>query len=200
MIHRAVVLASGRGSNFEAMLTAIHNHTLRNLKITDLISNRPDAGAISIAQQNGIPVHVFDSKSNRHLFETHLLELLCRLSPDWILLAGFMLLLKPEVIRTFSNRILNIHPSLLPKFRGTHAQRQALEAGEKETGCTVHFVTEELDAGPIIVQKRLEILNEDTESSLSARLLPLEHEAYIEALKFVTTHKVSGDVPDNTKK
>lgn len=186
MTHTAVVMASGRGSNFKAIAEAIENNILPNLKISALICNCPQAKAIEIAQNNSIPVHILDSKPSRQEFEKNLLNLLLEIKPDWILLAGFMLILKPEIIRNFPRRIINIHPSLLPKFRGTHAQRQALEAGEKLTGCTVHFVTEELDAGPVILQNSLEITPSDTEESLTAKLLPLEHQTYIEALKLIT--------------
>jgi phosphoribosylglycinamide formyltransferase-1 len=196
-IHHAVVLASGRGSNFKAIIEASQTGILPHLRVSALVCNNPKAGAIHVAKENHVPYHVLESKPNRMEFDKKLLNLLIHLNPDWILLAGFMLILKHEVLHVFSNRIINIHPSLLPKFRGLSAQKQALEAQEKETGCSVHFVTEELDAGRIILQKKLDILPNETEESLIARLLPIEHQAYIEALNLITRPEILKDNPHN---
>jgi phosphoribosylglycinamide formyltransferase 1 len=182
-IKRLVILASGRGSNFAAIADAVQNEVIPNAKIVGLISNKAKAGAIKLAEERGVPVLLIPSKGiDRAEYEQKLLAHLNFLHPDFICLAGYMLLLGKEVVQNFPGQILNIHPSLLPFFKGLNAQRQALEAGMTETGCTVHFVTEELDDGPIVLQNRVEILAEDSESSLSERLLPIEHETYVQAL------------------
>ncbi len=190
--NRIVVLSSGRGSNFCAIADGITQGKIPNAEIVGLISNRSDALALSHAKLRAISYHVIESKLyrannkfDRPTYEKPLLSLLLSLKPDLILLAGYMLVLGKEIIQTFPKKIINIHPSLLPKFRGLHAQKQALENGEKETGCTVHWVTEGLDEGPTILQARVPILPNDTEESLSLRLLPLEHETYVSALKLI---------------
>jgi len=191
---RIVVLASGRGSNFEAIVNAIKQGPLTHLEIVSLISNRPEAKALQTAKDFGIPTFILESKKYKKAgvflrteYDKDLKQLLLSLDPDWICLAGYLLLLGPEIVEEFSGKILNIHPSLLPQFKGLNAQRQALQAGESMTGCTVHLVTAELDAGPAIIQKTVPILPDDTEESLSQRLLPIEHEAYVEALKKLTS-------------
>jgi len=187
---KIVILASGRGSNFEAIAHAVQNGSLKHLEIAGLISNKSDAAVLTKARTLNIPSFLIEYKKFKRAgsflkdeYENELLSLLVELSPNWICLAGYLLMLGPRIVRSFPNRIINIHPSLLPHFKGLHAQRQALEAGVTETGCTVHFVTEELDDGPIIVQKSILISDHETEESLKAKLLPLEHEAYIEALQ-----------------
>lgn len=182
-IKRLVILASGRGSNFAAIADGVENEVIPNAKIVGLICNKPEAGAVKIAEERGIPAMVIPSKDvDKETYEGQLLAYLNFLHPDFICLAGYLKLLGPEIVRAFPGQILNIHPSLLPFFKGLRAQKQALEAGMHETGCTVHFVTEELDDGPIVLQNRLEILPGDTEESLSERLLPIEHETYVSAL------------------
>lgn len=187
---KVVVLASGRGSNFEALVRAEKAGFISPFEIIGLISNQPNSGARELARKFGIPEVLVNSipfKSPRGFdrsgYESELLKGLTALKPDWIFLAGYMLVLGPEIIAAFPKRILNIHPSLLPKHRGLRAQKQAIDAGDRIAGCSVHYVTEELDGGPIILQKSLEILPDDTEETLSKRLLPLEHETYIEALQ-----------------
>lgn len=191
---RIVVLASGRGSNFEAIANAIQQGPLSHLEVVSLISNRLEAKALQTAKDFGIPTFVLESKKYKKAgmflrteYEKELKQLLLYLNPDWICLAGYLLLLGREIVDEFPGKILNIHPSLLPQFKGLNAQRQALQAGESKTGCTVHLVTADLDAGPIILQKTVPILPYDTEESLSQRLLPIEHEAYVEALKKLTS-------------
>jgi len=186
------VLASGRGSNFEALVRAEKASFISPFKIVGLISNQPEAGARDLARTFGIPEVLINSNAfksprgfDRSGYENELLGCLKSLKPDWIFLAGYMLVLGPEIIAAFPKRILNIHPSLLPKHRGLRAQKQAIDAGDKIAGCSVHYVTEELDGGPIILQKSLAILPNDTEVSLSQRLLPLEHQTYIEALQLL---------------
>lgn len=194
---KIIILASGRGSNFEAIAKAVKTGVLAHIEICCLISNRSDAKALEIAKHFFIPFHVLESKKyrldgsfQREAYEKDLKTLIESYNPDWICLAGYLLLLGSQIINQFSGRIINIHPSLLPQFKGLNAQKQALEAGATETGCTVHFVTDELDAGPVILQKKLTVLASDTVESLSRRLLPLEHQAYVEALLQIT----SGDV------
>lgn len=187
---RIVVLASGRGSNFAAIADAITNGQIPEAQIAALISNKPQAPVLELAQSRGIPVIVLESKAfrkenrfDRISYEKDLLNCLRALKPDLICLAGYLLLLGKEIIQTFPGKIINIHPSLLPLFKGLHSQKQAIVSGAKETGCTVHFVTESLDEGPIILQNRITILENETEESLISRLLPVEHATYIEALK-----------------
>jgi phosphoribosylglycinamide formyltransferase-1 len=187
---RLVVLASGRGSNFAAIADAINSGKLPHAQIVGVISNKKEAPVVGLAQSRGIPCAVLESNAfrkegrfDRSSYEKELLKILRSLNPDLICLAGYLLLLGPDIIQSYPKQIINIHPSLLPLFKGLHAQRQAILDGAKETGCTVHFVTEGLDEGPIILQKRISIFENDSEESLSSRLLPLEHETYIEALK-----------------
>ena len=189
---RVVVLASGRGSNFEALVRAEQAGFISPFQIIGLISNQPDSRARQLAKDFGISETLVNSNLfrsptgfDRSRYEIELLKCLKTFKPDWIFLAGYMLVVGREIITEFHNRILNIHPSLLPKHRGLRAQKQALEAGDKIAGCSVHYVTEELDGGPIIIQKSLEILPDDTEESLSKRLLPLEHQTCIEALQII---------------
>ena len=189
---RIIVLASGRGSNFCALSDAISNHTLTNAKIVGVISNKKGALVLKEAEQRNIPTGLIDSKTfslhgkfQRNEYEKVLITTIESFQPDLILLAGYLLVLGKEVIAHFPNKIINIHPSLLPKFPGLHAQRQALEKGEKVTGCTVHWVTEGLDEGAMILQAKLKILEGDTEATLSERLLPLEHATYIAAVQLL---------------
>lgn len=192
LIKRIVVLASGRGSNFCAISDAISEGRISNAEIVGVISNKIDAPVLAHATQRSVETYVVESrqyrsqgKLERAAYEKNLLTLLQTLKPDFICLAGYMLVLGKDIIQAFPGRIINIHPSLLPKFRGLHAQRQALEHKETETGCTVHWVTEGLDEGPVILQTKVPILPDDTEESLSLRMLPKEHETYISALKLI---------------
>ena len=197
---RLVVLASGRGSNFLAIAQAVRSGRIPHSEIAGLVSNRADAPALEHAKTLGIPSYlhesrpyVKDKKLDRLAYEAGLVPLVQSLSPDYICLAGYMLMLGPAMIGAFAHRILNIHPSLLPKYKGLHPQRQALAAREKQTGCTVHWVTATLDDGPALRQATIEILPGDTEATLSARLLPLEHATYVEALAELAKHQVDKD-------
>lgn len=186
---RLAVLLSGRGSNFQAIHEAIRRGELE-AEIVCVISNRPDAPGIARAKEYGYATHVLDHKAfaNRAAHEAEVLRVLEDAQPDYIVLAGYMRLLSAAFVDRWRNRILNIHPSLLPDFPGLDAQAQALRAGVRESGCTVHFVDENLDAGPVIVQRKVPVLPDDTVESLSARILDEEHQAYVEALRALTQH------------
>lgn len=177
------VLASGRGSNFLAVQQEIEAGTL-DAKIAVLISDREDAPALALAREHSIRAvyHPYD-RSDRSVFETAAAETLTASGCDLVLLAGFMRILTPEFIHRFPGKILNIHPSLLPSFKGLHPQRQALEAGVKFSGCTVHVVTAELDAGPILAQAVVPVEENDTVETLSNRILREEHTIYAKAIR-----------------
>ncbi len=186
------VLASGRGSNFQAIQKEIEAGTL-DAKIAVLISDRPRAPALEIALAHGIDAHALPyDKNNREAFERAAGDLLEQAECEWIVLAGFMRILTPYFIDRFAGRILNIHPSLLPDFKGLHPQRQALEAGVKTSGCTVHLVTQDLDAGPTITQSEVPVLKNDTEQSLADRILVQEHLAYPEAIRILQRRRSEG--------
>lgn len=183
---RLGILLSGRGSNFIAIADSIAAGRIRNAEIAIVISNRAEAPGIAIARQRGLHTVIIPSKGRtREDHEREVIAALQAAKVDLICLAGYMRLLSPEFVRQFPNRILNIHPSLLPAFPGMEAQKQALEHGARVSGCTVHFVDEHLDHGPIIVQKAVPVLPEDDEHTLAARILEQEHVAYSEAINLV---------------
>jgi phosphoribosylglycinamide formyltransferase-1 len=185
MKKKLAILLSGRGSNFEAIARAIETGKL-NAEISIVISNRPGARGLDRAKEMGLEVLCLPSRGvARKEYDARLVEELKRHNPDLICLAGFMRLLTPVFVEAFRGRILNIHPSLLPAFPGLDAQRQALEHGVRFTGCTVHFVDEGLDSGPIIVQAAVPVRDDDTVESLSARILEAEHAAYPRAIALV---------------
>ncbi|HTO87734.1 MAG TPA: phosphoribosylglycinamide formyltransferase [Thermoanaerobaculia bacterium] len=181
---RLAVLLSGRGSNFEAIASAVDHGTIPDAEIVAVISDVAEAPGLSRAKQRGLPAFSVDrggprSRADR---EAEILQILERARPDLICLAGYMRLLSPGFVERYRDRILNIHPALLPKFPGLDAQRRALEAGEEVSGCTVHFVDEGTDTGPIVLQKTVPVRSEDTVDTLSARILEQEHAAYPEAI------------------
>jgi phosphoribosylglycinamide formyltransferase-1 len=179
---RLGILLSGRGSNFQAIADKIAVGEL-DAEIAVVISNRPEAAGLEIARERGLPAVSIPSKGMpRQEFDRQIIGELQARSVDLVCLAGFMRLLTPEVIQAFRGRILNIHPSLLPAFPGLDAQAQALAHGVKITGCTVHFVDENLDSGPIILQAAVPVLPNDTVEALSARILEQEHRIYPEAI------------------
>ena len=187
---RLGILLSGRGTNFTAIADAIASHHLLGAEIAVVISNIADAPGVKAARARGLTVFVIETKGrSREECDAEMIARLHQHNVDLVCLAGYMRLLSPQFVRAFPRCILNIHPSLLPQFRGLHAQRQALESGAKVTGCTVHFVDEELDHGPIILQRTISILDGDTEETLSARLLKEEHIAYREAIARVLSGK-----------
>ena len=179
------ILLSGRGSNFEAIADNIDAGKI-DASITIVISNRPDARGLQIARERGLNAVALPSKGmDREAYDRRLIEELGKQPVDLICLAGYMRLLSASFIREFPNRILNIHPSLLPAFPGLDAQHQALEHGVKVSGCTVHFVDEYLDAGPILLQAAVPVEDDDTEETLAARILHEEHRIYSEAIRIV---------------
>ena len=182
---RLGILLSGRGSNFEAIADNIAAGNL-DAEIAVVIANRPEARGLEVARQRGLPAVCLPSKGlDREVYDRQLVEGLKRSQVELVCLAGFMRLLSAHFVREFPQRILNIHPSLLPAFPGLDAQYQALQHGVKITGCTVHFVDECLDAGPILIQAAVPVLDEDTVESLSARILKEEHRIYSEAIRIV---------------
>jgi phosphoribosylglycinamide formyltransferase 1 len=182
MKRRLGILISGRGSNFLAIAEAIATHRL-DAEIAVVISNRAEAPGIAAARERGLHTIVLPSRGvDREEYDRGLIEELRRCRVDLVCLAGYMRILSGRFIREFSHRILNIHPSLLPAFPGLDAQHQALEHGVKFSGCTVHFVEEGLDSGPIIIQAAVPVLEDDTVDSLSARILQEEHRIYPEAI------------------
>jgi phosphoribosylglycinamide formyltransferase-1 len=188
---RLGILISGRGSNFEAIANSIARGKL-DAEIVIVISNRPNAAGLDIARERGIPLRVIASAGvEREAYDKLLVEELKTHEVDLVCLAGFMRLLSANLIRAFPNRVLNIHPSLLPAFSGLDAQRQALEYGVKITGCTVHFVDEFLDSGPIIIQSAVPVLEGDTVESLSARILAQEHLIYPKAIGYLVDGRVT---------
>jgi phosphoribosylglycinamide formyltransferase-1 len=192
---RLAILLSGRGSNFAAIYDAIVRGEL-DAEIVSVISNRPGAPGIEYARSLGLPAHVVDHRAfdSRAAHEAEVLAILGNARPDFIVLAGYMRLLSPAFIAAYPMRIVNIHPSLLPAFPGVDAQAQAIAYGVKISGCTVHFVDENLDAGPIIVQRPVEVRANDDASTLAARILEQEHVAYVEALVKLAsgTYRVDG--------
>jgi len=186
---RLGILLSGRGSNFEAIADNVAAGKIP-AEIAVVISNRPEARGLEVARERGLNAVCIPSKGmEREAYDRLLIEELKKHRVDLICLAGFMRLLSAMFVREFPFRILNIHPSLLPAFPGLDAQHQALEHGVKISGCTVHFVDENLDAGPIIVQAAVPVLNDDTVETLSARILKEEHRIYTEAINIVLSGK-----------
>ena len=195
MKKRIGVLLSGRGSNFEALAESIASGRIPNAEMAMVISNRDGAPGIDRAKARGIPTRVIASKGlERETYDRQVVAVLDEHKVDLVCLAGYMRLLSPYFVAAFPNRILNIHPSLLPSFPGLESQRQALEYGVQFAGCTVHFVDENLDAGPIVLQAVLPVNDNDTEDTLSARILQEEHRIYSEAVRIVLEdrYKIEG--------
>lgn len=188
---RLGILISGRGSNFEAIANSIARKKL-DAEIAIVISNRANALGIEIARERGMPLRIIPSAGmDRETYDKLLIDELQTHEVDLVCLAGFMRLLSADFIRAFPNRVLNIHPSLLPAFAGLDAQRQALEYGVRITGCTVHFVDEYLDSGPIVIQSAVPVLDSDTVESLSARILLQEHVIYSKAIGYIADGRVT---------
>ena len=178
------VLVSGRGTNLQQVLDKIKAGQL-DASVSVVVSNRESAQALAKAKAHGIPTIVVNSKTyaSTKEYDGAILDVLKSHGVEFVVLAGYMKIVSPVLIEAYRNRMMNIHPSLLPAFPGLHAQRQALECGVKVAGCTVHFVAEEVDAGPIILQAAVPVTEHDTEESLSARILEQEHQILPKALQ-----------------
>lgn len=184
---RLAVFVSGSGTNLQAIIDA----GIPTVEIALVLSNNPGAYALERAKKHGIPAKAADHKNfpGREEYDEHVLELLEPYGVDLIALAGFMRILTPRFVRAYKNRIINIHPALLPSFPGMHAAKQALDSGVKFTGCTVHFVDEGVDSGPIILQAVVPVRDDDNEESLLERIHKEEHRIYPEALKLIASGK-----------
>lgn len=192
MTKRIVVVASGRGSNFQAIVGALQRGNIP-AECVALVTDNPKAYAIERAQVANIPVVVVDytSFATRELYEQGLLAALKGARPDLVVLAGYMRILGSAIVREYAGNMMNIHPALLPSFTGLHAQRQALEQGVKLAGCTVHFVDESLDGGPIILQRCVRVMDDDDEDTLANRILIQEHLALPEAVRLFCEDRLS---------
>lgn len=189
---RAAVLISGSGSNLQSLIE-VTQHEDAEMDVVVVASNRAEAFGLQRAEAAGIPTLCMPhgDYSDRAGFDAALVESLREFTPDIVLLAGFMRILTPVFIDAFANSILNIHPSLLPKYRGLNTHQRALDAGDKWHGCTVHFATAELDGGPPIIQGRVKIEESDTSESLAARVLQIEHRIYPAAAKLLASGRVT---------
>lgn len=185
MKKRIIVLVSGNGSNLQAIINACQNNLI-NGKIVAVISNKPDVYSLMRAKQANIPSHVINHKefATREAFDHQLQLQIEQYQPDLIVLAGYMRILTPHFVQHYSGKMLNIHPSLLPKYPGLNTHRRAMEAGDKEHGTTVHFVTDELDGGPIILQAKVPIFDNDEEQDIVERVLAQEHQIYPLVIKW----------------
>jgi len=189
------VLVSGRGSNLQSIIDHVESGYLKDIKLSVVISDVKDAFALERAKMYGINAvfidpHAYESKMG---FEEKIIATLKDYNVDLVLLAGYMRILGSEVIRAYRDRIMNIHPALLPSFKGLHGPRQALEYGVEFAGCTVHFVDEGVDSGPIILQSCVSVKDNDTESTLASRILEQEHRIFPEAVKLFTEGKLKVD-------
>jgi len=193
-IKKAVVLLSGSGSNFQAILDSITADEIA-LEISSVISNVSGARGIDRAKTHGIPTHIVNNHnySERISFDKALLDKVIKYNPDYLILAGFMRILSPEFIKKFNKPIFNIHPSLLPKYKGLNTHQRVLDKNEKIHGCSVHLVTEELDTGPIIIQGEVPVKNDDDVKKLAARVLKVEHMIYKKALNLFITNQITYD-------
>lgn len=185
---RIAILISGRGSNMAALADAINEGLIANAEIAIVVSDKPDAGGLVAAKQRDIKTQVIERQGRtREEHDREIVAALTQERTDLVCLAGYMRVLSVYFLEHYRNRILNIHPSLLPSFPGLAPQQQALEHGVKFSGCTVHFVDETLDGGPIVSQQVVPLLNDDTEESLSARILAEEHKLYREAVALIAS-------------
>ena len=186
MKKRIAILISGRGSNMLALSDAINAVKIPNAEIAVVVSDKPEARGLELARERGIEALAIERRGrNREEHEREIISVLREHRVELVCLAGFMRLLSPCFVEAFRGRILNIHPSLLPAFPGLDAQRQALAHGVKTSGCTVHFVDETLDGGPIIMQRSVPVIEGDTVDTLSARILEQEHQLYAEAVALI---------------
>lgn len=187
-----VVLISGNGTNLQAVIDGVNNEEIQG-KVTAVLSNKPDAPGLALAEQAGIETHVVDHKKfeQRELFDAAMIRIIDKYEPDLVVLAGFMRILTDDFVRRYQGKMLNIHPSLLPKYPGVNTYQRAIEAGEKEHGTTVHFVTPELDSGPNIIQAKVPVLSQDTPETLAKRVKEQEHIIYPIAVKWFVEGRLS---------
>lgn len=192
MPKRIVVLISGSGSNLQAIIDAILSDRI-NGQIAAVISNKAGVFGLERAASAGIATEVLDHRSfeSREAFDAAMMQLIDSYATDLVVLAGFMRILTPEFVRHYQGRMMNIHPSLLPKYKGLHTHQRALEAGDSEHGCTVHFVTEELDGGPLIVQGRVSIDPDDSTETLQQKVHLREHQIYPLAVEWFCAGRIS---------
>jgi phosphoribosylglycinamide formyltransferase 1 len=191
------ILISGRGSNMKAILSAVEAGKIKNVKPSVVISNNPNAPGLRVASEKfKVPIKVILRNATKKGwdYDQQIVSVLCQygVTPEsgLVCLAGFMRIISPEFVRRYKMRIMNIHPALLPSFPGLHAQKQAIEYSVKVTGCTVHFVDEGIDSGPIILQKTVHVLDSDTEESLSSRILKQEHKLYPQIVNLFAEGKI----------
>lgn len=186
-----VALISGRGSNLKAILEGIKSGKIK-ANISLVISNKRDAKGLQIAKDYGVKTLFVNPKDfeNREDYDRFLVKVIKKENPDLIVLAGYMKILTDYFIDSFPNKIINIHPSLIPAFKGLKAQKQALDFGAKYTGCTVHFVSKEVDSGAVIIQAVVPVLPDDTEETLSERILKMEHRIYPQAIKWFSEGRI----------
>lgn len=189
------ILISGRGSNMVALIDAVQSGEIPNSEVSIVISDKRDAAGLNQARERGVETLVIERKGRtRDDHDAEMIAELKRRGVELICLAGYMRLLSRGFIEAFPEQIVNIHPSLLPLFPGLEAQKQALENGSKVSGCTVHFVNEELDAGPVVLQREVEVRNDDTVETLSARILEQEHGAYVDAIRQIVSARQASNV------
>ena len=191
-VFNVIVLISGNGSNLQAIIDEIHQGKL-DVTLSAVISDRPEAYGLIRAANAGIPTHIIDYKqfADRAHFDKALMQQIDVYTPDLIVLAGFMRILTTEVVQYYLGKMINIHPSLLPKYQGLNTHRRVLEAGDAEHGATVHYVTPELDSGPIILQARVPVLASDTAQSLQQRVHQAEHQIYPAAIQLIASGQVA---------
>lgn len=188
---KIAILISGRGSNMLALAEAVKSGAIPLSEVVAVLSDKADAGGLEKAKALGLATFVVEKNGRKRAeHDAEIVARLKELGVELVCLAGYMRLLSPDFVRAFPNRIINIHPSLLPSFPGLNVQQQAIDNGVKVSGCTVHFVNEELDAGPIILQRTVEVKDDDTAETLSSRILEQEHGAYIEAVRRVVSGKL----------
>lgn len=189
---KIAVLLSGRGSNFQAIYSSIKSGYIQDAEIAVVISDKEDAKGLAFGIENNLNAVFVDPKKfpDRVSYDLHIVDILKKNLVELVCLAGFMRIITPDFVNAFKNQIINIHPSLLPSFPGLHAQRQALEYGVKFSGCTVHFVDPEVDHGAIILQEAVPVKDDDTEDSLSERILQYEHKLYPKAVKLFLEGKI----------
>ena len=189
------ILISGRGSNMVALVNAVKSGEIPGSEVAVVISDKADAAGLEKAKERGVETVVIERKGRtRDEHDAEIITELRRREVELVCLAGYMRLLSPSFTEAFQNGIINIHPSLLPAFPGLDAQKQAFDAGVKVTGCTVHFVNEDLDAGPVILQREVEIRPDDTVETLSARILEQEHGLYVDAVRLIV-ERLEGTLP-----